>query len=85
MNKFTTTLFLMLTGFSMLASAGTGDPYNRTYIQNNKEQISYQRQRELQQDKSWLQFTTKHQGWKVVFDERNSMPHRAYSAGIKLA
>lgn len=85
MNKFTTTLFLMLTGFSMLASAGTGDPYNRTYIQNNKEQISYQRQRELQQDKSWLQFSTKHQGWKVVFDERNSMPHRAYGTGIKLA
>lgn len=84
MNKFTASLFLLLTVFTLLASAGTGDPYNRTYIQNIKEPINYQRQRALQQEKSWMQFSNKHKGWNVIFDERSKMPHRAYGNGISL-
>ncbi|MEO6167464.1 MAG: M36 family metallopeptidase, partial [Chitinophagales bacterium] len=85
MKKATTLLFLF-TCFSLIANAGkTGDPYIRSYIQNNREQPNYQRQQQLKQSKSWLQFSNKHKDWKVIFDERNSMPHRAYGVGITLS
>lgn len=68
----------------MLQAATKSDPYNRSYITNNREQLNYSRQQQLRQGKPWLQFNNKHQGWKVVFDERSSMPHRAYGNGILL-
>lgn len=84
MNK-TITLFLVLASFAFVANAShNGDPYNRSYIQNNKERINYERQRQLQQNISWLKFSNQHQGWKVIFDERTGMPHRAYGKGIQL-
>lgn len=79
------TLLFLFTCFSLIANAGkSGDPHIRTYIQNNREQVNYQRQQQLHQGKSWLQFSSKHKDWKVIFDERNSMPHRAYGSGITL-
>lgn len=83
MNKFNT-LLLIFTCLALLVNAGTSDPHNRTYIQNSREQLNQLRQQELRNTKSWLQFKSKHQGWKVIFDERSKMPHRAYGSGIIL-
>ncbi len=82
---FTLTLLTAAIFFSTETFAGWQDtPYNLTYVNNKKEQPGYQKQQQLRNNIAWKQFSQQHTGWKVLFDERNGMPHRAYGAGIKL-
>lgn len=84
MKKIFTLLLLLLGCSFVIEAASKGDPHHRSYITNNREQLNYNRQQQLRQSKPWIEFNKRHQDWKVIFDERSSMPHRAYGNGIVL-
>jgi len=54
----------------------------KTFIINNTRIADETYQKELRETKGWKQFTTKHPGWRVEFNEENRKPHRAYGKSI---
>jgi Zn-dependent metalloprotease len=81
-------LLLLLAGcfvFMQFSFAGmVGDMHQKTFIKNKKEVPDFAKQQQLRSSAAWLAFSTKHNDWKPIFDERNGMPHRAYGKGIQL-
>ncbi|PCH92886.1 MAG: hypothetical protein COB85_07715, partial [Bacteroidetes bacterium] len=80
-------LFLYATCISSSVFAGGDVKTNegnveKTFIINNTRIANEAFQKELRAGKAWVQFTAKHSGWRVEFNEENKKPHRAYGKAI---
>ncbi len=80
-------LLLCTTCFSLSVFAGGDVKTNegdieKTFIKYNTRMPNEQYQKELRDSKAWKQFTMKHVGWLVEYNEENKKPHRAYGKSI---
>src|SRR5258706_8030408 len=85
-NFFTLFIFIGIVFIATITKASwEHEPYNRTFVQNKKEQPNIVVQQHLRESEPWKNFSANHNQWRVVFDERNGMPHRVYGNGFYLS